>query len=210
MRIKICGITTFEDALAAVDTGADMLGFNFYPKSKRYITPRVCAEIQAELRACRRSAIAVGVFVNAPYKTITKIMNKCALDLAQLHGDESPALLEALGERAFKAIRPRSVAQALAAKKDYIYREGAPTLLVDAYHPEEYGGTGQTGNWALARELASDNPIFLAGGLHPGNVHVAIEDVRPWGVDVASGVESSPRVKDTQKMRDFVHAARPA
>ncbi len=208
MKIKICGITNLDDALAAVEAGADMLGYNFYPRSKRYLSVEACTQIQEELHQHGARMISVGVFVNASVEDIIATMEACDLDLAQLHGDEPPALLESLGERVFKAIRPQSAEEALAAIQQYPHREKPPALLIDAYHPSEYGGSGQTGDWNLACELASRIPVLLAGGLTPENVRVAIEQVQPWGVDVASGIESSPGIKDHARVRQFIEAAR--
>ena len=210
MIVKICGIKTLSDALAAIDAGADMLGYNFYPKSKRYISINECVEIQTELVERGMDVVSVGVFVNASYETILNTLEVCALNLVQLHGDEAPELLEELGEFAFKAIRPRSAEEALSALKIYPRRDDAPALLVDAYHPSEYGGSGTIGDWSLAKELAAKKPILLAGGLRPENVGEAVRQVNPWGVDVASGVESSAGVKDVSKISAFVKAAKSA
>ena len=212
MKVKICGFKTLDDVLYALDAGADMLGYNFYPPSKRYLDPQDCEMIQNELFNRGLSITTVAVFVNAPFKTIETILDDCGLNLAQLHGDESPALLKMLGERAFKAIRPNSIKESKSQAKSYPARKTAPDLLVDAYHPEQYGGTGQTGNWKLARTLADDYSLLLAGGLHPGNVGAAIRQVNPWGVDVASGVEieKEPGNKDPLRMRQFVDRARAA
>ena len=208
MKIKICGITNLDDALAAIDAGADMLGYNFYPKSKRYISTQECVEIQDGLIARGLDVISVGVFVNAPYETVINTLEICALNLVQLHGDEPPELLEELGEWAFKAIRPQSEEEALSVLEKYSQQDSAPALLVDAYHPSEYGGSGTLGNWSLAQELATQAPILLAGGLTPDNVGEAVRQVNPWGVDVASGVESSPRSKSEALMKRFCEAAR--
>lgn len=209
MKVKMCGLTTLEDTLAAIEAGADLLGFNFYPKSRRYIAPQVCAaflpEVQEFALRQRGGAITlVGVFVNAPLADITSILDKCGLHLAQLHGDEPPEYVEALGGRAFKALRPDSV-QGL--ERDLRrYRPGAavPAFLLDACQPGVYGGSGQVADWSLAAGVARHLPILLAGGLTPDNVAAAIAQVSPWGVDVASGVESVPGRKDRQKMRAFI------
>jgi indole-3-glycerol phosphate synthase/phosphoribosylanthranilate isomerase len=206
-RVKICGITTRQDALAAVDAGADMLGFNFYPRSKRYIPPEQCVRIVSFLAQYTARVQLVGVFVNATKAEIEAITDDCHLDLVQLSGDEPPEFLQALGPRAFKSIRPTSLEEAQADAARFA-RAAPPALLIDARQPGEYGGTGHTGDWELARALAEQCPILLAGGLTPENVAAAVTQVRPWGVDVASGVESAPGKKDAQKMRDFIQAAR--
>jgi phosphoribosylanthranilate isomerase len=206
--VKVCGLTSLDDALAAVEAGADMLGFNFYERSPRYVSPVACARIQAGLQAQGVRVTTVGVFVNAGEETIRTIMAGCNLDLAQLHGDEAPELLRALGDRAYKAIRPADLgaARELAARYVTPGSSWSPVLLVDAARAGHYGGTGQVADWDLARALARE-PILLAGGLCPENVADAIRQVRPWGVDVASGVESAPGKKDRARMVAFVSAA---
>ncbi len=202
--IKICGIKTLPDALAAIEAGADMLGFNFYPKSPRFIEVRDCAEITAVLRAEHPGVRRVGVFVNAPVAEIRAILRACSLDLAQLHGDETPEMLGQLAPDAFKAFRGIPVNAG-------IYSRGtSPAFLVDSLVKGAYGGTGVTAAWSLAARLSKQFPLLLAGGLNPDNVAEAVRQVRPWGVDVASGVESSPGVKDTGRMAAFVQAVRSA
>ncbi len=220
-RVKICGITTADDALAAIESGADMLGFNFYPKSPRYITPADCARIVSLIPNPQSLITLVGVFVNSPLAEVKAILDDCGLDLAQLHGDEPPEFLEALDGRAFKGLRPATLEQAQAEARRYARRgrrssgeayrnqaSRAPALLVDACRPGAYGGTGHTGDWGLARALAAEYPILLAGGLAPENVAEAVTQVQPWGVDVASGVESSPGRKDARKMAAFVRTVK--
>jgi phosphoribosylanthranilate isomerase len=214
MIVKICGIKTLEIALASLEAGADILGFNFYPLSPRYLTPEKCAEIVASLKlqvsrlTTHDSRLKiVGVFVNESARRVKEIMETCGLDLAQLSGDESPEDLAALGGKAFKAVRPRSLVEA----DDLLRQFGralAPALLVDAHVKGAYGGTGAISDWALTRHLAEQAPILLAGGLNPENVAAAVEAVGPWGVDVASGVESAPGIKDPFKISAFIAAAR--
>ncbi|HEX9028454.1 MAG TPA: phosphoribosylanthranilate isomerase [Anaerolineales bacterium] len=205
MQVKICGITRLDDALAAVDAGADLLGFNFYPPSPRYLEPGLCAQIVAKLP---KRVLSVGVFVNPRLKTVRAILSECGLDLAQLCGDEPPELLAALGEQAFKVLHPANSQELDTALENYPARSGSPAWLVDAYRPGEFGGTGRKADWGLAFNLARRAPILLAGGLTPENVASAVEQVQPWGVDVASGVESSPSRKDPARMQAFVAAAR--
>jgi len=202
-KIKICGIKTINDALAAMDAGADLLGFNFYPKSPRHIDVGICRDIMSVMRKYGQIAY-VGVFVNASAAEICATMDTCALTLAQLHGDETSEMLKALSGKAFKAFRgvPQSV--------DGFAGECAPALLVDASVRGAYGGTGVTADWRSAAELAKHYPILLAGGLTSENVAEAVRRVKPWGVDVASGVESVPGVKDPVRMRAFVKAVRSA
>jgi phosphoribosylanthranilate isomerase len=208
MKVKICGITNLEDALAAVEAGADLLGFNFYPPSPRYISPGSCAAILEGLERRRLQVVSVGVFVNASPAQVAAILSECGLAQAQLSGDEPPADLELLGERAFKSLRPENPETLAAWVSRYPRRSLAPAWLVDAYRPGQYGGTGQVADWSLARSLAEQAPVLLAGGLRPENVAEAIAQVQPWGVDVASGVEFTPGRKDRQKMAAFIAAAR--
>lgn len=208
MKVKICGLKTLDEALAALDAGADYLGFNFYPPSPRYVPPLTCAGITARLSERGYSATFVGVFVNEPADKITAILGDCGLHLAQLCGDEPARVLDFLGQRAFKALRPRTTNDLKKLEQKYPRRQDAPAWLVDAFHPGEFGGTGENADWRLAGELAQRAAIFLAGGLNPDNVARAVEQVKPWGVDVASGVESEPGKKDPDKVRAFVHSAR--
>ncbi len=217
MKIKICGLTTLDDALAAVDAGADYLGFNFYPKSPRYIAPDDCARITDVLRghgdARAMRPTLVGIFVNASPAAVAVLLDRCGLDLAQLHGDETPAQLMLLEGRAYKGVRDVAMKEREREKELAAFAAagpGHPALLVDAYTPDAYGGTGRAADWPAARAAARQFPIFLAGGLTPENVGDAIAQVRPWGVDVASGVESAPGRKDAEKIRAFIRAARGA
>ncbi len=208
-RVKICGIRTLDEALAAVNAGADMLGFNFYPPSPRFVTPERCAHLVAELRELASRVTLVGVFVNVPPAEVRRVLAFCGLDQAQLSGDEPPEHIAALGGRAFKAIRPARLATARLAAASYA-RRTPPVLLVDAATANSFGGSGQTANWEIAAALADKMPLLLAGGLRPDNVAEAVKAVRPWGVDVASGVEAAPGSKDAAKMRAFVRAVREA
>lgn len=215
-RIKICGLTNLADTLAAAQAGADLLGFNFYPKSPRYIAPETCREITSVLRVEFPQITLVGVFVNSPVAEIRAILAACQLHLAQLHGDEPPEMLAELGDRAFKAIRLSVSTSVFESVSPFCRRPSVPqsasplhpVLLVDAAVKGLYGGSGVTTDWVKAAALSKQIPLLLAGGLTPENVARAIGQVRPWGVDVASGVEATPGRKDVQKMRDFVTAAR--
>lgn len=209
MIVKICGITESADGLAALDSGADMLGFNFHPASPRYVTPTRCARLVASLRRSGRPFTAVGIFVNLPPETIATLMSGCGLDAAQLSGDEPPEDLEALPGRAFKGVRPTNPGELEEAIRRYSVPPSPrlPALLLDAAAGGKYGGTGHRADWALAASLAPRLPILLAGGLTPDNVVAAVRAARPWGVDVASGVESSPGRKDPKRMSAFVAAA---
>lgn len=217
MIVKICGVTTLEDALTAATAGADLLGLNFYRKSPRYIEPgqahRLCDGLRAELGdAC---PVLVGVFVNEAVAMISVITRQVGLAGAQLSGDESDAMLRELYGIGYKAIRPANLTQALDDANYFLpaapAREMLPSLLLDAYHPQLYGGTGETASTEVAAALRARAPrLMLAGGLTPENVSARIMAIQPWGVDVASGVEvtGDPRRKDPAKLVDFIQAAR--
>jgi phosphoribosylanthranilate isomerase len=200
-KIKICGIKTVNDALTAMDAGADLIGFNFYPKSPRCIDVGKCRDIMSVMRKYGHITY-VGVFVNAPVADIRATLDTCGLNLAQLHGDEPPEMVQSFYGKAFKAFR--GIPQNLSG----FAREDVPALLVDASVKNAYGGTGVTADWKGAADLASSYPLLLAGGLTSKNVVEAVRRVRPWGVDVASGVESSPGVKDASEMKSFVRAVK--
>ncbi len=207
LRVKICGITNPEDALHAIDSGADAIGFNFYKCSKRYISPENAASI-GEQMAMRVEK--VGVFVNATVEEIVSIEDAVALDSIQLHGEESPEFIEQLRLESdatiIKAVRIGPDFEPLDALK---YKVDA--ILLDAYSENERGGTGKTFDWSIARKVSEIvDKVYLAGGLTPENVADAINEVRPFAVDVASGVESSPGKKDTAKVTAFIKAAKKA
>ncbi len=205
MKVKICGITNLADAQAALEAGADMLGFNFYRQSPRYITPEAAGKIAAQVRG----PLLVGVFVNSPLAEVRSILEIAELDLAQLHGDEPLQFVEQLDGCGFKALRPISETEAeIDAARFAPVGPRIPALLIDAYRKDQYGGTGHTADWSIATKLAQRYPILLAGGLTAENVAAAIQQVKPWGVDVSSGVEMSPGKKDAEKMRAFVDQCR--
>ena len=209
-KIKICGIKTLNDAVAAIDAGADYLGFNFYPKSVRFIEKDICEEITSALKQKYPHIKLVGVFVNSAVEDVKDILETCSLDLAQLHGDETPEMLEALDGKAFKAFRGVVDVETdtLSGTRNRMIANGEPAFLVDAAVKDLYGGSGVTADWNGAAELAKKYPLLLAGGLTPENVAEAVGRVKPWGVDVASGVESAPGEKDARKMKAFVRAVR--
>ncbi len=203
VKVKICGIRTLPEALAAAEAGAQLLGFNFHPKSVRYIDSKACAHIAGVLRREHPYVQLVGVFVNASSDDIMRTLTECGLDLAQLSGNEPPEACAALGGKGFKAFH------GVPAKDVERYaRTAAPAFLVDGHASGAYGGTGISADWSACAKLSRDYPLLLAGGLKPDNVSQAIEQVRPWGVDVASGVESEPGIKDAEKVRAFLQAAR--
>ncbi len=208
MKVKICGITSVDDALMCAEAGADLIGLNFYPKSPRYLTRDAACKIVAALRALPQPPTLAGVFVNETAETMKVVLDNCNLDLAQLSGDESNKVLEAMGPgRAFKAIRNmryeiRNMYPPFGSRIPY------PELLFDAHAAGQYGGTGQVADWKTAAQIAKECRLLLAGGLTPENVAAAVRQVRPWGVDVASGVEAAPGVKDRAKVVSFIRAAK--
>jgi phosphoribosylanthranilate isomerase len=203
IQVKICGITNASDALAAIDAGANLLGFNFYEKSPRHIAEAEAAKIRPRLP---RKVKAVGIFVNAPPAAVAAMCKSLKLDAAQLHGDESP---ETVAELA----RKLAVWKAFRVEPDFRletldeYPE-ASAFLFDAAHTGQYGGTGRTTDWDVARRAALGHRIILAGGLNIENVAAAVRIVRPYAVDVASGVESKPGKKDHGRMREFIQEVR--
>ncbi len=205
VKIKICGIKTLESARQAAEAGADMLGFNFYPKSVRFIDVESCAKITHAIQKEYPSTQLVGVFVDMAAEQIEDVLERCSLDLAQLSGNEKAVLCTRLHGRSYKAFHgvPGHEVESYA-------RLGAPALLLDAAVHGAYCGTGVATDWAAAGELAQRYPLLLAGGLTPGSVAEAVGKVKPWGVDVASGVESEPGVKDPARIRAFVAAVRAA
>ena len=218
VRVKICGLTNLGDALSAAAAGADYLGFIFYPPSKRSIDEAAAKHIVGHLRELPDCPLLVGVFVNETADVTARILGECQLDLAQLSGEEVPALvadpLSPLFGRAYKGIRPASATEAEVEAEWFAVPERAaylPSLLLDTYHPKLPGGTGETGDWALAARLAHEYPgLMLAGGLTADNVSAAVRQVQPFAVDVASGVEAEPGRKDHDLVRAFVEAAKSA
>ncbi len=186
----MCGITRLEDALSAVEYGADYLGFNFYLPSPRYIAPETARQIVAVLP---EHVICVGIFVNKESpESVRQIMEQSGVRMAQLHGDENDAFCESVGrDCVIKTIRPRPGLDITS-----VASYPAAAVLIDAYDERLYGGTGRRADWASARKAAQSASVFLAGGLHPGNILEAIRAVNPFAVDVNSGVESEPGKKD--------------
>jgi len=200
VKVKICGITSLEDALTAVAAGADALGFVFHPASPRHISPKQAAVIIKQLPPFIQT---VGLFVNEARDTVHTTADRCGLDIVQLHGDESPDFCSSINRRVIKAFRIKDIFS-LDAVSDYCIA----ACLLDAWSPAAYGGTGRTFNWEIASAAAAQRPIVLAGGLTPDNVAEAVRRVNPYAVDVSSGVESSPGRKDAEKIRKFIIQAR--
>lgn len=204
VKIKICGITSAEDAALAVTAGADAVGFVFYRNSPRFIEP---AAVRAIVAGLPPFVLPVGVFVNEDAAAVRQLMDECGLALAQLHGDETASYCQNLGRPVLKALRLRDRGTFLALA-EFQGRANVRGFLIDAFSDQAYGGTGQTVDWTLAAEAARSAPIILAGGLTPANVSDAIQRVRPYGVDVSSGVEARPGKKDPVKVKAFIDAAR--
>ena len=197
-KIKICGITNLDDALLAVELGADALGFIFYPKSPRYVKVRDAANI---CNALPPFVVKVGVFVDELEYEIEKALNECLLNALQFHGDEPPGFCQKFAAKSIKAIRVRDE-ESLRAAEEY----DVDALLLDTYTDESRGGTGRAFDWSLAvraKEFLSA-PIILSGGLTTANAQDAIRKVRPYAVDVSSGVEREPGKKDPEKLRRFI------
>lgn len=193
VKVKICGITNYTDAVAAMDMGADLLGFNFYPDSPRYVTPEKAEGIINKLPGFIDTA---GVFVNASVEHIHKTKAVCPLDWVQLHGDEDPAFCRLLlthNVKTMKAIRVKN--QADIERADSFFTDA---VLLDAYNPDKYGGTGLTFDWNIIGNISKR--VFLAGGINPDNAIAAVE-LGVYGIDVCSGIESRPGKKDHRKMR---------
>jgi len=206
---KICGITNLEDAYAAIEAGADMLGFNFYRRSPRFIEPDASRAIIATIRTARSAQAVkiVGVFVNESVKQLVRIATDAELDGIQLHGDEGPEFCAAMKHETFKPF----VIKAISPQADFAKFEpyAVDSFMIDAPDPKLRGGTGRTADWSLAREAAKKLPrVFLAGGLSPENVGDAIAMVRPYAVDACSRLEISPGKKDHARMKQFVAAVR--
>lgn len=205
-KVKVCGLTNAENARGVIDAGADAIGINFFPKSKRFIEPSSAAEWLGELagQACR-----IGLFVNASIEEIEAVVDLSVIDAIQLHGDETPEFCDDLigyGLPIIKAIGVEGDAP-VADLTEF------PTdkILLDVHAPGEFGGTGRGFDWDVARQLLKSHPdvyFMLAGGLTPDNIHDAVEAVRPHAVDVASGVESAPGVKDLDEVVRFVQSSR--
>lgn len=198
VHAKICGITNREDALCAVKCGADALGFIFYEKSPRYVAPEKAAEIICDLPPF---ITPVGVFVNAPH--IDATVKLAGLRAIQLHGDEPPEACLGHDVPVIRALRVGNEFDALALRSHPVH-----TFLLDTARAGSYGGTGETFDWAKAREAKNYGRIILSGGLNPDNVREAIEQVAPYAVDTSSGVEAEPGKKDHKKVRDFLARAK--
>ena len=202
VKVKICGITNLDDAMAAADFGADALGFVFFKKSPRYISPANAKKIIKKLPPFIST---VGVFVNEDKNTIKKTVSQAGIDIIQLHGEEPPAACRFPGHLAIKAIRVKSIDNLEIISK---YRDKVSAFLLDTYTPEVFGGTGQIFNWDIAVEAKKFGRVILAGGLTPARIEKAVRWVHPYAVDVSSGVETEKGKKDHKKMKLFIERAK--
>lgn len=204
MKVKVCGITNYEDAKLSLDQGVDALGFNFYPSSSRYIRPE---DARIIIRRLPPFAVTVGLFVNVrEVSEVVKTAQTSGVQVLQLHGDESPEYCRELaGWPLIKALRigENGVPENF---QDYAVQ----SFLLDAKDDALFGGTGKSFDWRLAQNIQSFCPIILAGGLRPDNVREAIRIVQPYAVDVCSGVESKPGKKDPGKLKEFMNEVRNA
>ncbi len=202
IRVKICGLTNIEDASAAVDYGADALGFVFFPESPRYVSPETVREITSLLPPL---VTTVGVFVNETEQKMREVMQYSGINVLQLHGEEAPAAC-AVWHRVIRALRVKDFT-------DLKPLEGwskVSAFLLDTYSPGQFGGTGQIFNWDIALEAKRYGHIILSGGLNPDNIEMAVRRVMPYAVDVSSGIEEKKGKKDLKKMRLFIERAKRA
>jgi phosphoribosylanthranilate isomerase len=203
VQVKICGITNLEDAQAAVDAGVDALGFVFYPPSPRYVTPEQAAQVIQRLPPF---VTTVGLFVDVALDTVNDTAARCGLDRIQLHGRETPEFCSQVTRPVIKAFRIKN-AESLAHLPGY----RVSAYLLDAYIEGALpGGTGASFSWELAAQARPYGPVILAGGLTPENVEAAIAQTRPYGVDVSTGVEHAPGIKEHRKVREFIARAKAA
>ena len=199
VKVKVCGMTSLKDALDAVEGGADAVGFIFYKKSPRSVTMKTVREIVLELPPF---VDTVGVFVDETAEQINKIADYCNLDIIQLHGDESPTFCKKIRRKVIKAFRIKDMQSV---KKLSSFQVSG--FLLDTFSENLHGGTGKVFDWNLALPAKKFGPVIMAGGLTPNNVQQAVRQIRPYGVDVCSGVESEPGIKDHKKVRAFLKNA---
>ncbi len=211
VKIKICGITSLDDARAAIDAGADMLGFNFYRPSPRFIEPETARQIIDSFKTEyeSRQIEAVAIFVNEPVEDLLNALRVSGVDVVQLHGDESPAYCNEMKSRLSKQIVIKALRVSAAFEPGEAGNYDVDAIMLDAFHDQLRGGTGRVINWDVARATREIVPrLFLSGGLSPENVAEAIAKVQPYAIDACSSLESAPGKKDLARMKAFVRAAR--
>jgi len=199
---KMCGMTREADAELAISLGADAIGLLFYEKSLRFVATDQAALIAD---AVADGGLKVGLFVDADADTVNSVLAKVSLDILQFHGNESPEYCQGFGLPYWKTVRARDASQLSTQVAAYPQAKG---ILLDSWHPTKAGGTGEIFDWSFIESLDRKQPLILAGGLNPGNVRSAVERVKPWAVDVCSGIESSPGIKSGQLMKQFIEEVR--
>jgi phosphoribosylanthranilate isomerase len=197
--IKICGMTREADAVLAIELGAHAIGMLFYEKSPRFVTIR---QAQAIAKAVPSRGLKVGLFVDADSNTVWEVLDAVALDILQFHGSETAAYCASFGLPYWKALRAKDADSLAGLAAQYTEADG---ILLDTWHPTMAGGTGETFDWSILDGLCITKHLILAGGLNPGNVRSAVDQVQPWAVDVCSGVEDSPGIKSKQLMQKFIN-----
>lgn len=211
VKIKICGITSLDDARAAIEAGADMLGFNFYRPSARFIEPDTARQIIDSLKTESepRQIETVGIFVNEPVTDVLNAVSVSGVDVVQLHGDELPAYCDELKSQLSRQTVIKTLRVNAGFEPGEAWNYDVDAIMLDAFHDQLRGGTGRVINWDVARATREIVPrLFLSGGLSPENVAEAISRVQPYAIDACSSLESAPGRKDSARMKAFVRAAR--